>query len=275
MRSIWSGAISFGLVNIPVDLFSAEESQDLKFHLIDDRDESRIRYEKVNESTGKEVPKEHITKAFEFENGEYVVMTDEDFEKADVKATKTVDIESFISKEELSFMYLEKPYYMMPRKGGEKAYVLLKQALEKSEKIAIARVVIRTRAYLAAVYPLEDVMVLNLIRFHDELRDSDELKIKGNITIKEKEMDMALKLIEDMSVAWNPEEYEDEYEDALMKRIEAKSKKKIKDVPEEDEEETEESSNVVDIMELLKKSVEERPKAGKSNPKSTTEKKVK
>ena len=186
-----------------------------------------------------------------------------------------MDIESFILKEELSFMYLEKPYYMMPRKGGEKAYVLLKQALEKSEKIAIARVVIRTRAYLAGVYPLEDVMVLNLIRFHDELRDSDELIIKGNITIKEKEMDMALKLIEDMSVAWNPEEYEDEYEDALMKRIEAKSKKKIKDVPEEDEEETEESSNVVDIMELLKKSVEERPKAGKSNPKSTTEKKVK
>ncbi|NLB21342.1 MAG: Ku protein [Clostridium sp.] len=275
MRSIWKGAISFGLVNIPVDLFSAQETHDLKFHLIDDRDESRIRYERVNESTGKEVPKEHIVKAFEFENGEYVVMTDEDFEKADVEATKTVDIESFILKEELSFMYLEKPYYMMPRKGGEKAYVLLKQALDKSEKIAIARVVIRTRAYLAAVYPLGDLMVLNLIRFHEELRSAEELRIKGKVTVKEKEMDMALKLIEDMSVAWNPEEYEDEYEDALMKRIEAKSKKKIKDVPEEDEEETEESSNVVDIMELLKKSVEERPKTAKSKPKSTPEKKVK
>lgn len=256
MRSIWKGAISFGLVNIPVDLFSAEESHNLSFHLIDERDESRIRYEKVNETTGKEVPKEHIVKAFEFDNGEYVVMTDEDFEKADVEATKTVDIESFIQKEELSFLYLEKPYYMMPRSGGEKAYVLLKTALEKSEKIAIARVVIRTRAYLAAVYPLHDIMVLNLIRFHEELRSAEQLEIKGKVTVKEKEMDMALKLIEDMTEKWTPEVYEDEYEDALMKRIEAKAKKKGKDLPDEEEVEEEESTNVVDIMDLLKKSVE-------------------
>ncbi len=272
MRSIWKGAISFGLVNIPVDLFSAEDSHDLTFHLIDDRDESRIRYEKVNENTGKEVPKEHIVKAFEFEDGEYVVMTDEDFEKADVEATKTVDIESFIKKDELSFMYLEKPYYTMPRKGGEKAYILLKQALEKSEKIAIARVVIRTKAYLAALYPLNDIMVLNLIRFYQDLRSMEDLEIKTKATIKDKEMDMALRLIDDMSAQWNPEEYKDEYEDAIMKRIEAKAKKKIKDTP-EDVEEKEGTTNVVDIMALLQQSVEDRPK--KSKAKSEPEKKVK
>lgn len=201
-------------------------------------------------------------------------MSDEDFEKADVEATKTVDIESFITKEELSLMYFEKPYYMMPRSGGEKAYVLLKQALDQSEKIAIARVVIRTRAHLAAVYPLKDVMVLNLIRFHEEIRSTEELKIKGNVGIKDKEMEMALKLIEDMTVKWDPEEYVDEYEDALMKRIEAKAKKKIKDTPDE-ESKVESDTNVVDIMELLKKSVEDRPKMKKEKSKNDAEKKVK
>ncbi len=131
MRSIWKGAISFGLVNIPVSLYSAEESNDLKFSLIDKRDESKIRYQRINEATGEEVSYDNIVKAYEFDDGDYVIMTDEDFEKADVEATKTVDIETFIKRDELNFMYLEKPYFIAPTKGGEKPYVLLREAMEK------------------------------------------------------------------------------------------------------------------------------------------------
>lgn len=275
MRSIWKGAISFGLVNIPVSLYSAEESNDLKFSLIDKRDESKIKYQRVNESTGKEVTWDNIVKAYEFDDGDYVVMTDEDFEKADVEATKTVDIETFIQRDELSLMYLEKPYYIAPTKGGEKPYVLLREALEKTEKIAIARVVIRTRAYLAAIYSLENVMVLNLIRFHDDLKSVEELKVPKSVKISDKEMELAESLIEGMTAEWNPEEYKDEYKDAVMKRIEAKSKKKGKALDdEEQEEEKASSSKVVDIMDLLKKSVEAKKAGNKEDVKETSKKKA-
>jgi len=275
MRSIWKGAISFGLVNIPVSLYSAEESNDLKFSLIDKRDESKIKYQRVNESTGKEVTWDNIVKAYEFDDGDYVVMTDEDFEKADVEATKTVDIETFIQRDELSLMYLEKPYYIAPTKGGEKPYVLLREALEKTEKIAIARVVIRTRAYLAAIYSLENVLVLNLIRFHDDLKSVEELKVPKSVKISDKEMELAESLIEGMTAEWNPEEYKDEYKDAVMKRIEAKSKKKGKALDdEEQEEEKASSSKVVDIMDLLKKSVEAKKAGNKEDVKETSKKKA-
>lgn len=257
MRSIWKGAISFGLVNIPVSLYLAEERNDLKFSLIDKRDDGKIRYQRINETTGEEVAYENIVKAYEFDDGDYVVMTDEDFEQADVEATKTVDIETFILREELNFMYLEKPYFIAPTKGGEKPYVLLREAMEKTGKIAIARVVIRTKAYLAAIYSSDNILVLNLIRFHDELRSADELKIPDSVKISKKEMDLAESLIEGMTAQWKPEDYEDEYKDAVMKRIEAKAKKKGKEeLPEEEKAEDSGSGKVVDIMDLLKKSVE-------------------
>lgn len=270
MRSIWKGAISFGLVNIPVSLYSAEERNDLKFSLIDKRDDGKIRYQRINETTGEEVAYENIVKAYEFDDGDYVVMTDEDFEQADVEATKTVDIETFILREELNFMYLEKPYFIAPTKGGEKPYVLLREAMEKTGKIAIARVVIRTKAYLAAIYSSDNILVLNLIRFHDELRSADELKIPDSVKISKKEMDLAESLIEGMTAQWKPEDYEDEYKDAVMKRIEAKAKKKGKEeLPEEEKAEDSGSGKVVDIMDLLKKSVE----AKKTDTKKKTGKK--
>jgi DNA end-binding protein Ku len=270
MRSIWKGAISFGLVNIPVSLYSAEERNDLKFSLIDKRDDGKIRYLRINETTGEEVAYENIVKAYEFDDGDYVVMTDEDFEQADVEATKTVDIETFILREELNFMYLEKPYFIAPTKGGEKPYVLLREAMEKTGKIAIARVVIRTKAYLAAIYSSDNILVLNLIRFHDELRSADELKIPDSVKISKKEMDLAESLIEGMTAQWKPEDYEDEYKDAVMKRIEAKAKKKGKEeLPEEEKAEDSGSGKVVDIMDLLKKSVE----AKKTDTKKKTGKK--
>jgi len=268
MRSIWKGAISFGLVNIPVSLYSAEESNDLKFSLIDKRDESKIRYQRINETTGEEVSYDNIVKAYEFDDGDYVIMTDEDFEKADVEATKTVDIETFIMRDELNFMYLEKPYFIAPTKGGEKPYVLLRKAMEKTGKIAIARVVIRTKAYLAAIYSSDNILVLNLIRFHDELRSSEELEIPESVKLSKKEMDLAESLIDGMTSTWKPEEYEDEYKDSVMKRIEAKSKKKGKtEAPEEVEEKDSGSGKVVDIMDLLKKSVEAKKSVGSQKTK--------
>ena len=257
MRSIWKGAISFGLVNIPVSLYTVEEKNDLKFSYIDSRDENKIKYKRVNEVTGEEVPWDQIVKAYEFDDGDYVVMTDEDFEKADVEATKTVDIETFINEDELPLMYLEKPYYMAPTKGGEKPYVLLREALEKSGRIAIARVVIRTREHLAAIYTRDEALVLNLIRFHDDIRSMEELKIPKSAKISDKELELAESLIDGMTAEWKPEEYRDKYRDAVMKRIEAKARKKGKDLDEEEPDtEAPATGKVVDIMDLLKKSVE-------------------
>lgn len=273
MRSIWKGAISFGLVNIPVSLFSVEESNDLKFSYIDSRDENKVKYKRVNEVTGEEVPWDKIAKAYEFEDGDYVVMTDEDFEKADPEASKTVDIETFIDREELSLMYLEKPYYMTPTKGGEKPYVLLREALKKTGKIAIARVVIRTKEHLAVIYANNDGLVLNLIRFYEDIRSMEQLDIPQSIKITGKEMELAQSLIEGMTDEWSPEDYKDQFSGALMKRIEAKSKKKGKDIDEDDPEEEapEKSGKVIDIMDLLKKSVEAQPK--KTSKKKAPDKK--
>lgn len=261
MRAVWNGAISFGLVNIPCDLVSAEQRNDLKFNMLDSRDNNRIRYERVNEETGEEVPWNQIVKAFEFTDDNYVIVTDEDFKNADVKASKTIDIETFINKEELELKYLEKPYYVQPRKGGEKAYVLLRDALEKSKKIAIARVVIRTREYLAAIYASGAILILNLIRFQQELKSVEDVKKPGDVKVTKKEVDMAVNLIDSMSEEWVPDNYEDEYRKALMERITAKAEGQgVKDDEEDDEEE---ASNVVDIMDLLKQSVETQEKEEK------------
>lgn len=261
MRPVWKGAISFGLVNIPVELITAEQRNDLKFNLLDSRDQSRIRYERVNEETGEEVPWDQIVKAYEFSDNNYVIVTDEDFEKADVKASKTIDIETFIDHEELALQYLETPYYIQPQKGGEKAYVLLREALEKSRKMAVSRVVIRTRAYLAVIYASADMLVLNLIRFHQEMRSAQDLRLPGDISISKKEMDLAIKLINDMSEDWKPESYKDEYRAALMKRIKAKAKGQ--GIKEEVVEEDSTPSKAIDIMDLLQKSVQSSKKRSK------------
>ena len=258
MKSIWKGAIAFGLVNIPVSLHSTEENKDLKFNLIDSRDENRIKYQRINENTGKEVPWDKIAKAFEFDDGSYVLMTDADFENADISATRTLDIVTFIKKEELSLIYLEKPYYIAPDKGAEKPYVLLREAMKKTGKIAIARAVIRTKGYLAALFPMEDALVLNIIRFHDEIRSVEDLKLPHEAKISDKEMELADSLIEGMTGEWKPEAYQDEYREAVMKRIEGKAKKGGIAEDEEKVEAVASTGKIVDIMDLLKRSVEVR-----------------
>lgn len=269
MRPVWTGAISFGLVNIPVDLVSAESRNDLKFHMIDSRDQSRIRYERVNEETGEEVPWNQIVKAFEFADDQYVVVTDEDFQKADVKASKTIDIETFVERADIDYKFFDKPYYIRPRKGGEKAYVLLREALKESERVAISRVVIRTRAYLSAIYASGDALILNLLRFSQELKAIEDITLPADADIKPRELKLALTLIEDMTEPWDPAQYKDEYRAALMERIKAKAKGQGLE-PDVSEEEEESGGKVIDIVELLKQSVDTKKKpARKTGTKST------
>lgn len=257
MRPVWKGAISFGLVNIPINLMSAEDPSELKFHMMDAKDHAKIKYQRVNADTGKEVAWDDIVKAYEFPDGSFVIVTDEDFEKADLKASKTFEIEQFVTTSELNPMFLEKPYYAAPVKGGEKPYILLRDAMKESGKVAIGRVTIRTKQSLGALVPVEDALVLILLRYAEEVRSAEGLNIPEDTKVSAKEMELALTLIDGLTKPWDPEEFKDEYSGALMARIEAKAKLQGKELPQDSEgEEDITPSNVVDIMDLLKKSVE-------------------
>lgn len=270
-RAIWKGHISFGLVNIPIQLYSAEQRSDMQFHLIDNRNQSRVRYERVNEVTGEEVPWNEIVKGYEYSDGNYVLLSDEDFKRADVEATQTVEIEDFIDAADLDWIYIDKPYFLTPGKKGEKGFVLLREALKRTKKVAIARVVIRSREHLAAVVARGDGLVLLLLRFHQELRDYGEYDLPSgtlkDYKITDKEMKMAEQLIASMESKWKPEAYHDEYREALMAWIEKKAKSDGAQPLASDEETPEEEPAIFNIMELLEQSV-------KTKKKKTTRKKA-
>jgi len=225
MRPLWKGAISFGLVNIPVGLYSAIKSTErIKLHMLRDADQSPIRYKRVAEADGKEVPWEHIVKGYEYERDQYVFLTKEDFEHVQIKSSQIVDIREFVDLSEIDPLFFDEPYFLAPEKGGDKAYGLLHEALKRSGKVGIAKVVIRPpREHLAAVKPLDGVLSLELMHFPDELRDPAELKVSTPET-RGKELDMALMLVKSMTGKWEPEKYHDEYHDALMNLIEQKVK---------------------------------------------------
>jgi DNA end-binding protein Ku len=263
MRAIWKGAISFGLVNIPIALYPATRREELKFRLLRGRDLSPVNYKRVAEADGKEVPWEDIVKGYEYEKGKFVVLKEEDFARVDVEATQTVDITDFVQLEEVNPVFFQKPYYMEPEKGGDKAYVLLREALRETGKIAIAKVVIKTRQHLAAVKPQEKGLMLELMHFADELLDVDEFKVPAARSVGKKELDMAKALVASMSSKWEPEKYRDEYSDALEKLIEAKIEK--------GDEETKtkpvrrpKATNVIDLVSVLQKSLHQTgsPKKG-------------
>ena len=264
-RPIWKGHITFGLVSIPVNLQSAERRFELHFKMLDSRDKARIRYERVNEITGEEVPWEQIVKAYDYDDqGNYVVMNEEDFKRAAVEATQTIDIEDFVELQNIDSIYFDKPYYLVPGKGGEKGYALLRETLKKTKKIGIAKVVIRTRQYLAAVKPEDGALVLNILRFHQELIPPKELEksqgdLKG-VKINPKEVQMAEKLVQSMTSRWKPEKYHDEYRDALMHWIEKKAKSggMVPAAELEASEVKSKGAEVIDIMSLLKKSIQRR-----------------
>jgi DNA end-binding protein Ku len=264
-RGLWKGAISFGLVNVPVELHSAKKrAAELDMTMLDKRDLAPVGYKRVNKSTGKEVAWGDVVKGYEYKDDKYVVLSDEDFRRANPEAAKTVDILAFVELSEIQPQYFDTPYYLKPEKRGEKAYALLRDTLEKAGKAGIASVVIRTKQYLAALVAQDELLVLNTLRYADELKDPAELEIpKSKVTAKE--LDMAMRLVDDMVDDWHPDKYKDTYKDDLLKRIKAKVKAgETEEITEpEKEPRKEKSADVIDLMSLLRKSVEQKPKAAK------------
>lgn len=259
-RPLWKGSISFGLVSIPVALYGAESSKSLDFDLLDARDRAPIQYKRFNKRTGREVAWNQIVKGYQYKKGEYVTLSEGEFRKANPEATQSIDISDFVDAAEISPIFFAKPYYLVPLKNGRRAYVLLRRVLEKSGKVAIARVVIRTRQHLAAVIPQQQVLVLNVLRFAQEIRDSSKLGIpRGDELrgISAGEVRMAERLIETMTGAWNPAKYRDQYRDDLIKTIDKKVKSgRAKVVSETKTPVPKASGKVLDIMHLLQRSVE-------------------
>jgi len=255
-RAIWKGSISFGLVNIPIALYPATRREELKFRLLRKSDLSPVNYKRVAEKDGKEVAWDHIVKGYEYEKGRYVVLKDEDFERVDLEATQTVDIQDFVDQEEIDPMFFYKPYYLEAQKGGDKAYALLRDALKNSNKVGIAKVVIKTRQYLAGVKPEDGALVLELMHFADELADPGKLRVAKKTEVGKREMNMAKSLIDSMSSKWNPEKYKDDYREALMEVIEEKVEAGGKEI-EEKPKKAPKPTKVIDLVSVLQKSLEQ------------------
>jgi len=254
MRAIWKGSISFGLVNIPVALFPATRTEELKFRLLRASDLSPVNYRRVAEKDGKEVPWEELVKGYEYEKGKFVVLREEDFKRVDIEATQTVNIEAFVAQEEVNPVFFSKPYYMEPQKGADRAYVLLREALRASGKIGIARVVIKTREHLAAVKPQEEGLMLELMHWASELREVEEFRQPAESKPAAKELAMARTLIESMTQSWNPEAYKDEYREALETIIEEKIASGGKTLPGKARA-PKEATNVIDLVAVLEQSL--------------------
>ncbi|CAN4279802.1 Ku protein [Pseudoxanthomonas sp. LjRoot125] len=262
-RPIWTGTLSFGLLNIPVSLMSGERKVDISFRMLDSRDKKPIRFERVNAETGEEVPWKDIIKAFEYDKGSYVVVEKEDIASAAPQTHESVDVEAFVDRDAIGIRFFEKPYVLVPGKKAEKGYVLLRDTLASTGKVGVARVVIRTREYLCAVVPEGDALVLMMLRYPQELVDPEEYKLPAgkasDYRITAREREMAESLIGSMSAKWTPDDYHDEF----RKRLEAIIKKRIKargattKIVEEDAPDHEDAAtNVVDFMALLQKSLD-------------------
>ncbi len=277
-RALWNGVISFGLLNIPVSLQAGQRTTDLHFRMLDSRDNARIRFERVNADTGEEVPWKQIVKAFEYEKGNYVVLDDKDFERAAPESHESVEIESFVARDAINPMYFEKPYYLVPGKRADKGYVLLREVLKRSNRIAIARVVIRTREHLSIVMPLDDALVLLLIRYPQELITPDAFQLPGqklsDYRVTPREIKMAEDLVDSMTMEFDPDNFVDDFRrrlhEAIDKRIKADQ---TVQPPDEEEIDKSPSTNVVDFMALLKKSLKggKRAASGRAAPGSGDE----
>jgi DNA end-binding protein Ku len=276
MRSIWKGSISFGLVNIPVSLYPATHREELKFNLLRSSDLSPINYKRVAEADGKEVPWDQIVKGYQYEKGKYVVLKDDDFKRVDIEATQTVDIIDFVKLDDVDPMYFHKPYYLEPAKGGANAYALLRDVLKATGKAGIAKVVIKTRQHLAAVKPMKEVLVLELMHFGDELTDASELKVpEESRKAGGKELEMAKALVEQMTDEWNPARYTDDYKSALMKLIEEKVESGGELAPVRAPREKK-SGKVIDLLAVLQKSLEQTSSSKKeAKPRAAAKKRPK
>ncbi|MES2692813.1 MAG: Ku protein [Verrucomicrobiota bacterium] len=262
MRAIWKGAISFGLVTIPVALHTATRREELKFRMLRKTDLSPINYKRVAEVDGKEVPWDHIVKGYEYEKGKFVVLNDEDFKRVDIEATETIDIMDFVDIAEINPIFFNKPYYLEPQKGGGGVYGLLRNVLEKSNKAGIAKVVIKTREHLAAVKANGKFLVLEIMHFADELVSTEGLKLPQEKKAPGKrEEEMAKTLIDQMTEKWDPERYVDDYKTALKKVIDRKVEAGGKELPTEKPTKRK-ATNVIDLVEVLRQSLEASGKGG-------------
>jgi len=261
-RAIWSGSIDFGLVNIPVKLYSAQANDEkIDFDLLDKRDFNRVRYRRVNEKTGEEVRWDQIVRGYQYEKGEYVALSDRDFEQANVEASRSIDIMDFVDVGDISPLYYDTPYYLEPSKNGRRAYSLLRDVIKKTGKAGIAKIVLRTRQHLAALIPQGPLLVLQTLRYPHELRDAANLDLPQDKAkrraVSTQEVKMAEQLLETMIGQWEPAKYRDDYHDDLLKLIEKKIKAgqtKVIDAPRESPRHRR-KDNVVDIMSLLRQSV--------------------
>lgn len=276
-RVIWKGAVSFGLVHIPVALYPATRSDDLDFDWLDRRTMDRVGYKRVNKVTGKEVPREQIVRGYAYEKDRYVVLTDEDIRAANPVSTQTVDLLAFVNAADIPFLYLDTPYFLAPDKRGEKVYALLREALLRSRKIGVANVVLHTKQHLAALIPLGPVLVLHTLRWANEVRDWAELNVPAEdakaAKLTAKEIAMAEKLIEDMADTWDPTQYHDTFRDDILALVDRKVHAGRTEAvePVEAERATQRTDNVIDLTDLLRQSLTRRgkPKAA-SNDEDTT-----
>jgi len=261
-RELWKGAIRFGLVHVPVGLYPAEQSEELSFTMLDRRDLQPVGYKRYNKATGDEVPYDQIVKGYEYEDGRYVTLEKEDFKRANVEASQTIDIVGFVDAGDIPPYYYEAPYYTAPAKHGEKGYALLRETLERTHKVAIANVVIRTRQHLAMLYPRENHLILNTLRYQNEIRPAEDIDVPKDLhaaKVQPNELKMAERLIDDMTMKWKPEEYHDTYRDDLMKMIEEKAAGHVKRAPKA---KAPREAQVIDFASLLEKSLAARKRGG-------------
>ena len=256
MRPIWSGTISFGLVSVPVRMYSATESKELRFHFLHKDDLQPIGYDKVRKDTGKHVDPGDVVRGFEIDKGRYVPIEDEDLDRLDIELTHSIDICDFVDLEEIDPIYFRKAYYLNPQDGAEKPYRLLVKALDETGKVGIAKVVIRNKQHLAALRAHEGVLVLETMYYADEVRKPE--KVNGSARVQKAEVDMAKSLVENLSSDFKPEKYDDTYRKELMDLIRAKAKGAKLPEPQKEEE-----GEVVDLMEALRASVKETQKGTK------------
>lgn len=275
-RVLWKGAITFGLVHIPVGLHTASSEQGIDFDWLDKRSMDPVGYKRINKTTGKEVTKEHIVKGVAYEKGRYVVLSEDEIRSAHPKSTQTIEIIAFVASDQIPLQNIDTPYFLAPDKRGGKVYALLRETLKKTGKVALANVVLHTKQHLAALMALDSALVLVMLRWPAEVRSLDELELGSDVikpSLAKGELDMAKRLVEDMSADWKPEEYRDSFQEKIMALVEKKAKAgKIEDVESAEGVEERKSADVIDLTELLKRSLAGKPAAKKPAAKKSGKK---
>lgn len=267
-RAIWKGAISFGLVHIPVALISATSSKGVDFDWLDKRSMDPVGYKRINKVTGKEVSSENIVKGVEYEKDRYVVLSEQEIRAAHPKSTQTIDIFGFVDSQQIPLQNIDTPYFLTPDKRGEKVYALLRETLHDTKKVALANVVLHTKEHLAAVMPLASALVMVILRWPADVRELDDLDLSDAVTdvqLNKSERDMAKRLVKDMSADWTPEDYRDTFQDKIMQLVETKAKEgKIQDLETDQGDEERKSADVINLTDLLRRSLAGKGGASKS-----------